>query len=127
MSSSNVYTHSGVSMVVECVMKDSKPRSEAESRRPECVKRDFSSFFSQMNEKNCYVGIEIQLLCLFFCSNLIFTQLTCVDVCVCYACATTTASPSKVQKGRDQTRQQQKEKCQSRGQNSVGLLKSTYP
>ena len=64
MSSSNVYTHSGVSMVVECVMKYSKPRSEAESldsssltRRPECVKRDFSSFFSQMNEKNCYVGI----------------------------------------------------------------------
>jgi phosphatidylinositol 4-kinase len=65
----NIYDHSGVSMVLECVMKYSKPRAEAESldsasltRRPDCVKKDFSSFVGQMNEKYNYVGI-MQGLC----------------------------------------------------------------
>ncbi len=65
----NIYNHSGVSMMLECVMKYSKPRPDAESldsqslqRRPDCVKKDFSSFIGQMNEKYTYVGI-VQGLC----------------------------------------------------------------
>lgn len=65
----NIYNHSGISMVLECVMKYSKPRSDAESldtasliRRPDCVKKDFSNFIGQMNEKYNYVGI-VQGLC----------------------------------------------------------------
>lgn len=55
--------------MLECVMKYSKPRSDAESldtqsllRRPDCVKKDFTSFIGQMNEKYNYVGI-VQGLC----------------------------------------------------------------
>ncbi len=65
----NIYNHSGVSMMLDCVMKYSKPRADAESldtqsllRRPDCVKKDFSSFIGQMNEKYNYVGI-VQGLC----------------------------------------------------------------
>lgn len=60
----DVYMHAGVSMMLECVMKYSKPRADVESldsqslsRRPDCVKKDFSSFIGQMNEKYTYVGI----------------------------------------------------------------------
>jgi hypothetical protein len=65
----NIYQHTGVSMVLECVMKYSKLRTENEqldstslSRRPDCVKKDFSSFIGQMNEKYNYVGV-VQGLC----------------------------------------------------------------
>ena len=65
----NIYNHSGVSMMLECVMKYSKPRADAESldsaslyRRPDCVKKDFSNFIGQMNEKYNYAGI-VQGLC----------------------------------------------------------------
>lgn len=45
----NIYNHSGTSMVLECVMKYSKPRSDVElldtaSRRPDCIKKDFANF-----------------------------------------------------------------------------------
>ncbi len=60
----NIYDHSGVSMVLECVMKHSRPRSEAEAldsttlvRRPHCIKMDFTNFVGQMNEKYNYTGI----------------------------------------------------------------------
>lgn len=60
----DIYNHAGVSMMLECVMKHSRPRADAESldavslqRRPDCVKRDFSSFVGQMNEKYTYAGI----------------------------------------------------------------------
>lgn len=63
-SGEDLYNHAGVSMMLECVMKHSKPRPDAESldtaslnRRPDCVKRDFSSFIGQMNEKYTYAGI----------------------------------------------------------------------
>lgn len=46
------------------VMKYSKPRADVESLdiqslscMPDCVKKDFSSFIGQMNEKYTYVGI----------------------------------------------------------------------
>lgn len=65
----DIYNHSGVSMMLECVMKYSKPRADAESldsaslfRRPDCVKKDFSNFIGQMNEKYTYAGI-VQGLC----------------------------------------------------------------
>jgi phosphatidylinositol 4-kinase len=54
----NIYNHSGTSMVLECVMKYSKPRSDLpDSTRPDCIKKDFSNFIGQMNEKYNYVGI----------------------------------------------------------------------
>lgn len=59
----NIYDHSGVSMILECVMKHSRPRADAESldagalhRRPNCIKMDFSNFVGQMNEKYNYTG-----------------------------------------------------------------------
>lgn len=65
----NIYNHSGVSMVLDCVMKFSKPRADAEqldsaslTRRPDCVKKDFSNFIGLMNEKYNYAGI-VQGLC----------------------------------------------------------------
>jgi phosphatidylinositol 4-kinase len=60
----NIYNHSGVSMVLDCLMKYSKPKSNIESldstslsRRPDCIKKDFGSFISQMNERYNYVGV----------------------------------------------------------------------
>jgi phosphatidylinositol 4-kinase len=51
----NIYTHSGMSMVLECLVKFSKPRSDIESldsatlqRRPDCIKKDFSSFIGNL-------------------------------------------------------------------------------
>ena len=65
----DVHNHSGVSMMLDCVQKFSKPRADAESldqqslqRRPDCVKKDFASFIGQMNEKYTYAGI-VQGLC----------------------------------------------------------------
>ena len=65
----NIYDHSGASMMLECVMKHSRPRADTESldtaslhRRPDCVKKDFSNFIGLMNEKYNYVGI-VQGLC----------------------------------------------------------------
>lgn len=60
----NINNHSGTSMVLECVMKYSKARGDVEmldtaslSRRPDCIKKDFSNFIGLMNEKYNYVGI----------------------------------------------------------------------
>ena len=54
MRGDNVYSHSGVSMVLECLMRYSKPRADIESldtttlqRRPDCIKKDFSSFIGK--------------------------------------------------------------------------------
>lgn len=60
----NVYSHSGVSMMLDCLMKYSKPRADIESldsatlnRRPDCIKKDFAGFIGQMNEKYNFVGV----------------------------------------------------------------------
>jgi phosphatidylinositol 4-kinase len=50
----DIYSHSGISMVLDCLMKFSKPRFNIESldsttlqRRPDCIKKDFSSFIGR--------------------------------------------------------------------------------
>ncbi len=51
LSGDNIYNHSGLSMVLECLVKFSKPRFDVESldsvtlqRRPDWIKKDFTSF-----------------------------------------------------------------------------------
>ncbi|CAF0782495.1 unnamed protein product [Brachionus calyciflorus] len=69
LNGEDIYNHSGISMVLECVMKYSKLRSDASAldtaslgRRPDCVKKDFQNFIGQMNEKYTYVGL-VQGIC----------------------------------------------------------------
>ena len=61
----DVNNHAGVNMVLEAVMQFSAPSSSdadgieasLNQRRPECVRRDFSAFITQMNDKYNFVGI----------------------------------------------------------------------
>lgn len=60
----DIDNHSGVNMVLEVVMQVSKSNMDADGfdaslsqRRPDCVRRDFSAFITQMNEKYNFVGI----------------------------------------------------------------------
>ena len=69
LKGNDIYNHSGISMVLECIMKYSKFRtnisgldSSSSIRRPDCIKKDFPNFVGQMNEKYNYVGI-VQGMC----------------------------------------------------------------
>ncbi len=67
----NINSHAGISMVLDCVMKNSKLLtadtvvSAESSRRPECMRKDFVTFIGKMNEKYNYVGIVLGM-----CKNL---------------------------------------------------------
>lgn len=59
----NIYDHSGVSMVLECVMKHSKSTTVGSSTVAETTKpnKDFTNFIGQMNEKYNFVGCVLGL------------------------------------------------------------------